>query len=358
MSEIVKRIAIAGRTVGEGAPPFIIAEMSGNHNRDIDRALAIVDAAADAGAHAITLQTYTADTLTLDIDRPEFVIDDAGSLWNRRTLYDLYEEAHTPWEWHRAIFERASARNLICFSTPFDGSAVDFLEKLDAPAYKIASFENTDLPLIRTVAATGKPVILSTGMASLDEIGEAVETIRSAGNDQIALLKCTSAYPADASHANIATIVDIAERYGVVAGVSDHTPGIGVAVAAVALGAAVVEKHFTLRRADGGVDAAFSLEPSELAALVEETDRAWRSVGGVSYGPTAGETASLQFRRSLYVVADMKEGERFTRANLRSIRPGFGAAAKYLDEALGRRAVRDIRRGEPASRDMWGRGAS
>lgn len=345
-------IVIAGRRIGRGNPPLVVAEMSGNHNQSLERALAIVEAAARAGAHAVKLQTYTADTMTLDVDRGEFRIDDPGSLWNGKTLYQLYHEAHTPWEWHKAIFDRARELGMIAFSTPFDETAVDFLEGLDVPCYKIASFENTDIPLIRKVAATGKPVIISTGMATEQELRESVEAARAAGCRDLVLLKCTSAYPATAESANLLTIPDLRERFGCVVGLSDHTMGIGVAVASVALGAAVIEKHFTLRRTDGGPDAAFSLEPEELALLVAESERAWRSLGTVSYGPSGSENGSLVFRRSLYVVSDMRVGEEFTPHNVRAIRPGLGLAPKYLREFLGRKACRDIPRGTPLAWDM------
>ena len=343
---------VAGRRVGGGSPPLIVAEMSGNHNRSLERALAIVEAAARAGAHALKLQTYTADTMTLDLDRGEFRIDDPGSLWQGRTLYKLYDEAHTPWEWHRPIFERCRALGMIAFSAPFDASAVDFLESLDAPCYKIASFENTDLPLIRKVAATGKPLIISTGMATEEELHEAVGAARSAGCRELVLLKCTSTYPASPENTNILTIPDLREKFGCLAGLSDHTMGIGVAVASVALGAAVIEKHFTLARADGGVDSAFSLEPEELKALVAETGQAWQALGSVRYGPTAKERDSLVFRRSLYVVRDMRAGERYTQENLRAIRPGLGLAPKHLDSVLGRKASRDVSRGTPLAWDL------
>ncbi len=340
-------ITIAGRTIGAGHPPFIIAEMSGNHNHSLERALAIVEAASRAGAHAVKLQTYTADTLTIDVDRDEFIIRDEKSLWKNRSLYELYQEAHTPWEWHRPIMDRCRELGIICFSTPFDETAVDFLEELNVPAHKIASFENTHLPLIRKVAATGKPLFISTGMATEEEIDEALSTAIDAGGNDIILLKCTSTYPAAPESTNILTIPHMSDHFGVPVGLSDHTLGIGVAVASVALGAVAVEKHFTLRRADGGVDASFSMEPEELRALVVETEQAWKALGRVSYGPTANEKASLKFRRSLYVVRDMTVGETFTKENIRVIRPGSGLAPKHLDAVLGKRAARDIKRGTP-----------
>lgn len=343
---------IAGRRIGSGSPPLVVAEMSGNHNGSLERALAIVEAAARAGAHALKLQTYTADTMTLDLDRGEFRIDDPDSLWQGRSLYKLYDEAHTPWEWHKLIFERCRELGMIAFSSPFDASAVDFLESLGAPCYKIASFENTDIPLIRKVAATGKPMIISTGMATEEELRDAVGAARAAGCRDLVLLKCTSTYPATTENTNILTIPDLRERFGCLAGLSDHTMGIGVAVASVALGAAVIEKHFTLARADGGVDSAFSLEPGELKALVAETGHAWQALGSVRYGPTGKERDSLVFRRSLYVVRDLRVGDVYTRENLRAIRPGLGLAPKHLDAVLGRKASRDVSRGTPLAWDL------
>jgi pseudaminic acid synthase len=343
---------ISGRAVGASAPPLVIAEMSGNHNQSLDRALQIVDAAADSGAHALKIQTYTADTLTLDVAGGDFLIDDPGSLWAGRSLHELYDEAHTPWEWHEAIFRRARERGLIAFSTPFDDTAVDFLESLDVPCYKIASFEVTHLPLIRRVAATRKPVIMSTGMASEVEIQEAVDAARDAGCEHLVLLKCTSTYPASPENSNLATMQDMRGRFGCHVGVSDHSMGFGVAVAATALGGVVIEKHFTVRRSDGGVDSAFSMEPAEVRMLVEETMRAWQSIGHVSYGPTDAEKPSLRFRQSLYVSADIRAGEVFTLENTRIVRPGLGLAPKYRDEVLGRRATRDLARGTAVSWDM------
>ena len=343
---------IAGRNVGAGAAPLVIAEMSGNHNQSLERALAIVEAAAKAGAHALKLQTYTADTMTLDLRENEFLIKDPGSLWKGKSLYQLYQEAHTPWDWHRPIFERARKLGMIAFSSPFDESAVDFLQGLDAPCYKIASFENTDLPLVRKVAATGKPMIISTGMASAEELDETVRAARGAGAKDIVLLKCTSTYPASPEETNILTIPDMRRRFGCEVGLSDHTMGIGAAVAAVALGACALEKHFTLRRADGGVDSAFSLEPAEMKSLVEESERAWRSLGAVHYGVTATEKNSLVFRRSLYVVKDLKAGDVLTRDNLRVIRPGLGLPPKYFELMLGKAVKRDVKRGTPLTQDL------
>lgn len=343
---------IADRRIGNGEPPFIIAEMSGNHNRSLERAMAIVDAAAKAGAHAIKLQTYTADTLTLDVKGDGFSIDQKDSLWNGRTLHDLYKEAYTPWEWHGPIMERARSHGMICFSSPFDETAVDFLETLNVPAYKIASFENVHLPLIAKAAATGKPLIISTGMASIAELDEAVSTARSAGCTELALLKCTSTYPATPINTNLATIPHMRALFGCEVGLSDHTMGVGCSVGAIALGASIIEKHFTLARADGGVDSTFSLEPNELASLVVETERAWQGLGAVHYGPSTAERPSLMFRRSIYIARDVAKGEQLTREALRIVRPGHGLPPKHYSTLLGRTAVRALRRGEPADWDM------
>lgn len=345
---------IAHRSIGSGHPPFVIAEMSGNHNQSLERALAIVDAAAATGAHALKIQTYTADTMTLDLAEGEFLISDPKSLWFGKTLYQLYQEAYTPWEWHRPIFERARERGMIPFSTPFDDTAVDFLEELDSPCYKIASFENTDIPLIRKVAATGKPIIISTGMATVAELDETVRAAREAGCQDLILLKCTSTYPATAENTNVLTIPHMRELFGCEVGLSDHTMGLGASVAAVALGATVVEKHFTLARADGGVDSTFSLEPDEMSALVVETERAWQSLGKVSYGATKAEAKSLVFRRSLYVTCDLAPGDVLTAQNVRAIRPGHGLPPKYLGQVLGKRVCRAVRRGTPLGWDLLG----
>jgi N-acetylneuraminate synthase len=348
-SHFATHFTINGRPIGRDAPPFVIAEMSGNHNQSLARALAIVDAAADAGAHGLKLQTYTADSMTLDLREREFLVNDPGSLWAGRSLYDLYREAATPYEWHKPLFQRCRERGLIAFSTPFDAAAVDFLEGLDAPCYKIASFENIDLALIRRAAATGKPLIISTGMATAAELDECVRTARDAGCKDLVLLKCTSTYPANPAMSNLATIPHMRELFGCEIGLSDHTMGVGVSAAAVALGASVVEKHFTLSRAEGGVDSGFSLEPAEFAALVTECEKAWQARGTVSYGPTAEEQASLAFRRSIYVVKDVKQGEALTSEHLRAIRPGLGLPPKYMDVLLGKRVNRDVARGTPMS---------
>lgn len=345
-------LQILSRSIGRQHRPYLIAEMSGNHNQSLERALQIVDAAAASGADAIKLQTYTADTMTLNLRAPGFVIDDPKSLWAGRQLYELYQEAHTPWDWHAPIMERAARHGMHCFSTPFDASSVDFLESLGAPAYKIASFECIDLPLIERVAATGKPMIISTGMATAAEIDEAVRAARGAGCRELVLLKCTSTYPATPANTNISTIPHLRELFGCEVGLSDHTMGCGVATAAVALGASVIEKHFTLARADGGVDSTFSLEPAELRQLREETERAWQSLGQVSYGPTAAEEKSLAFRRSLYVARDLQAGDVLTPDNLRSVRPGFGLPPKFLSMLLGRRVGRDIAAGTPMHWDL------
>lgn len=350
-------IHIATRKIGRNQPPFIIAEMSGNHNQSLDRALAIVEAAAKSGAHALKLQTYTADTMTIDSNTGEFFIADSQSLWSGNSLYELYQQAHTPWEWHKPIFDRAKALGMIAFSTPFDHTAVDFLEQLDVPCYKIASFENTDLPLIRRVAATGKPMIISTGMASAADIDETVRTARAAGCKDLILLKCTSTYPATPENTNILTIPHMRQLFGCEVGLSDHTMGVGVSVAGVTLGASIIEKHFTLRRADGGVDSAFSMEPAEMAQLVIETERAWQALGQVSYGMIDAEKKSIQFRRSLYVVKDLKAGDALTRENVRAIRPGLGLPTKYIDHILGMTVKCDVKRGTALTWSLIGDGA-
>jgi len=347
--EDMKEIEIAGKKIGENHKPFIIAEMSGNHNQSLDRALKIVEAAAKTGVDALKLQTYTADTMTLNIQEGDFCITDSTSLWKGQSLHKLYQKAYTPWEWHEAIFKRCDELGIICLSTPFDETAVDFLESLNAPCYKIASFESNHLPLLRKVAATGKPIIMSTGMASIADLDEAVRTIREVGNNDIVLLKCTSSYPADPKDSNIFTIPHMKELFGCQVGLSDHTLGIGVSVASVALGATVVEKHFTLCRADGGVDSAFSIEPHELKSLVEETERAWQALGKVSYGPTKNEEKSSQFRRSLYIAQDIKAGEILTGKNLRVVRPGYGLHPRYYEMLLGKKVNCDISKGTAVS---------
>lgn len=344
-------IQINGRQIGTKHAPFVIAEMSGNHNQSLERALAIVEAAALTGADAIKLQTYTPDTMTLDVKGENFEINDSESLWTGQNLYELYKQAYTPWEWHTPIMERASELGLICFSSPFDETAVDFLEGLNVPAYKIASFENNHLPLIKKAANTGKPLIISTGMATLGELEHAVWTAREAGCKQLILLKCTSTYPATAENTNLATITHLKELFKTEVGLSDHTMGIGTAVASVALGASVIEKHFTLARSDGGVDSAFSLEPEELKALVIESKRAWEAIGSIYYGPTNAEKKSLIFRRSIYVAKNIKSGEVFTTKNLKIIRPGNGAPPYLLDSLLGKVARKDYQVGTALSLD-------
>ncbi len=346
---MLEDIQIAGRSVGANHKPFVIAEMSGNHNQSLARALAIVDAAADAGADAIKLQTYTADTMTLP---GAFTIEEEGSLWKGRELYDLYQEAYTPWEWHQAIFERARERGIIAFSSPFDETAVDFLEELGAPVYKIASFENTDHPLLRKVAATGKPVIMSTGAATISELDEAVRVLRQEGCEELILLKCTSTYPASPKNTNLQTIPHMRALFNAQVGLSDHTMGIGAAVAAVALGATVVEKHFTLSRAEGGVDSAFSLEPQELRSLVVESERAWQAIGHIQYGVQRAEEKSRLFKRSVYAALDIQAGEAFTKENIRVIRPGLGLAPKHYEELLGKAAKQSIKAGTPLRWDL------
>ena len=340
---------ILDRPIGPGHRPYLIAEMSGNHNQSLERALEIVEAAAVSGADAIKLQTYTAQTMTLNVRMPGFVIEDPKSLWAGRQLYELYDEAHTPWEWHAPVMARARALGLHCFSSPFDETAVDFLESLDVPAYKIASFEITDVRLIRKVAATGKPMIISTGMATVAEIDTAVRTARAAGCQQLILLKCTSTYPATPANTNILTIPHLRSMFDCEVGLSDHTMGCGVAIAATALGASVIEKHFTLARADGGVDSTFSMEPAEFALMRLETERAMQSLGHISYGPTEAEKPSLAFRRSLYIAQDMLAGEALTPLNLRCVRPGFGMNPMLFDQVLGQRVRYDCAAGTPLS---------
>jgi N-acetylneuraminate synthase len=344
-----RNIQISNCKIGSEYSPFIVAEISGNHNQSLERALEIVEAAAKAGVHALKIQTYTADTMTLDIDEGEFFINDSQSLWQGNSLYKLYQQAYTPWDWHKPIFDRCKELGIIGFSTPFDATAVDFLESLDVPCYKIASFENTDLPLIRKVASTGKPMIISTGMATIAELDEIVRTAKETGCKDLILLKCTSTYPASPENTNLLTIPHMRDLFNIQVGLSDHTMGIGVAVASVALGATVIEKHFTLCRADGGVDAAFSMEPAEMEQLVMETERAWQGLGNISYGATEAEKKSLVFRRSLYVAQDMKAGDVFTPENLRAVRPGLGLPPKYYDIFLGQIIKQDVKKGTPVN---------
>lgn len=343
-------ISIAGRKIGPEEPPYVVAEMSGNHNGDIGRALALIDAAKAAGADSVKLQTYTADTITIDHDGPAFRVH--GGLWDGRRLYELYQEAHTPWDWHEQLFAHARKVGIEIFSSPFDPTAVELLSRLGAPAYKIASFELIDIPLIELCAATGKPLIMSTGLASPDEIAEAVEAASKAGAGGVILLHCTSAYPAPMSDMNLRTLQHLAEQHGVLAGLSDHTMGVAASVAAVALGACFIEKHFTLSRAEGGVDSDFSLEPDELARLVRECRDAWQALGSIRYDEVPSEAASRDHRRSLYVVADVAAGEALTPANVRSIRPGHGLPPKHLPEVLGKAAARDLKRGDPLDWSM------
>jgi pseudaminic acid synthase len=316
--------------------------------------LEIVESAAKSGAHALKIQTYTPDTMTLDLDDREFHISDPSNLWTGTSLYELYAQAYTPWEWHKPIFERARQLGIFAFSTPFDDTAVELLESLDVPCYKIASFENTDLPLIRRVAATGKPLIISTGMASIAELDDTVRAAREAGCKDLILLKCTSTYPATASNTNVLTIPHMRELFGCEVGLSDHTMGIGVSIASVALGATVIEKHFTLSRADGGVDSTFSMEPAEMAQLVVEAERAWQALGNISYGPTNAEKKSIAYRRSLYVVKDLKAGDMLTQENVRAIRPGMGLATKYLSVVTGKIVNKDVARGTALGWDLIG----
>ena len=345
-------IEIAGRKIGAGHPPYVICELSGNHNGSLERALTMIDAAAATGCDAIKIQTYTADTITMDVDRPEFRIH--GGLWDGRSLYELYQEAQTPFEWHAAIFARAAKLGVTIFSSPFDETAVDLLDGLGAPAYKIASFEAVDLPLIRYAAAKGKPLIISTGMANLAEIEAARAAALAGGAAGVVLLHCVSSYPAELADANVRTVADMAARFDGPVGLSDHTHGVAASVAAIALGASVIEKHFTLARADGGPDAAFSLEPAEFTALVADCKAAWKTLGRAHYDLLGSERANRAFRRSLYVAADVKAGEPFSRANVRSIRPGNGLPPADLDAVLGRPAARDLKRGEPLAWDMVG----
>ena len=345
-------IEIAGRRIGAGYSPYVICELSGNHNGSLERALTMIDAAADTGCDAIKIQTYTADTITMDVDRPEFKIH--GGLWDGRSLYELYQEAQTPYEWHAALFARAAKRGVTLFSSPFDETAVDLLDSLGAPAFKIASFEAIDLPLIAYAAARGKPLIISTGMANLAEMAAARDTALAAGAPGVVLLHCVSSYPAALEDANVRTVADMARRFDCPIGLSDHTHGAAASIAAIALGACVIEKHFTLARSDGGPDAAFSLEPAEFTGLVRDCKDAWTALGVAHYDLLGSEKANRQFRRSLYVSADVKAGEVLSRANVRSIRPGNGLPPADLEKVLGKPAARDLKRGEPLTWEMVG----
>lgn len=338
-------IKIGQRTIGPESPPFIIAELSGNHSQDFDLACKMIDAASASGAHAIKLQTYTADSMTLNVDAPDFVINDKKSLWDGARLYELYQQASTPYDWHKPLFDRAKSLGMLAFSSPFDTSAVDFLASLEVPCYKIASFELTDLPLISYTAKQGKPIIMSTGMASLAEIEDAVTCARDNGCHEIILLKCTSTYPASPQDTNLLTIPNMKATFGCQVGLSDHTKGIGVAVASVGLGASIIEKHFVLDRTAGGVDAAFSLEPEELSGLVTETQRAWEAMGGVHYSGTQNESPSRQFRRSIYVSKDIAAGEMLTQENIKIVRPAFGLAPKHWEQVVSKTAATDLKQG-------------
>ena len=348
----MKEVTIHNRKIGTDYEPFVIAEMSGNHNQSLERALEIVEAAAEAGADALKIQTYTADTMTLEVEKGDFVISDPNSPWTNKSLYNLYQEAYTPWEWHQSIFDRCQELGMIAFSSPFDETAVDFLESLHVPCYKIASFECTDIPLIRKVARTKKPMIISTGMCTVAEIEETVQAAKEEGCKELILLKCTSTYPTTPENSHIKTIPHMKELFQCPIGLSDHTLGSGVAVASVALGASVIEKHFTLSREDGGVDAPFSLEPEEFHLLVQETKRAWQAMGQVQYGPTKAEHQSKKYRRSIYVTENVKKGEPLTRDNIRVIRPGFGLAPKYYEMCLGKTVKQPIEKGTPLSWDF------
>lgn len=347
-------IAIAGRKIGQDCPPYIIAELSANHNGNLDQAFRIIDAAVEAGADAVKIQTYRPDTITLKSDAPDFKITDGP--WAGRTLYDLYEWAHTPWDWHEALFAHAAKGGITLFSSPFDPTAVDLLEGLGAPAFKIASFEAVDLPLIRYVASKGKPMIISTGMADLEEITEAVDAARAGGCSELALLHCVSGYPAPASDYNLKTLTDMAERFGVPVGLSDHTLDNTTAIASVALGACIIEKHMTLDRAGGGPDDSFSLEPDEFAALCQGARTAWEAVGAVDYGRKSSELGNVKFRRSLYFVEDMQSGDTVTAQSIRSVRPGFGLTPKHLDDLIGEKVVRDVSRNTPVTSDFFAPG--
>lgn len=348
---MTRRITIEGRAIGESVPPYVIAEMSANHNGSLETALKIIDTAKEAGADAVKLQTYTADTITLDCDSEEFQIH--GGLWDGRTLYDLYNEAHLPWDWHEALFKHAKKVGITIFSSPFDRTAVDLLEDLNAPAYKIASFEAIDLPLIKYVAATGKPMIISTGMANAEEIEEAIAAAREGGCKEIAILHCVSGYPAPAEDYNLRTIPDMIDRFGLVTGLSDHTLDNTTAITSVALGASIIEKHFTLDRSGGGPDDSFSLEPPELAALCRDCKTAWEALGQVDYGRKSSEQGNVKFRRSLYFVKDMKAGELITADSVRSVRPGYGLPPKFLQAIIGRKLLVNVNRATSVRLDLF-----
>jgi pseudaminic acid synthase len=349
----MKDIQIGNVIIGENHKPFVIAELSGNHNQSLEKALLLIDLAAETGAHAIKLQTYTADTLTINVSHGEFVITDPKSLWHGRNLYELYQEAHTPWEWHKALFERAKQKGIMCFSTPFDDTAVDFLEEMDVPAYKIASFENNHLPLLRKIAKTGKPVIMSTGISKLEDLEIAVTTLKENGCKDLILLKCTSTYPASPENTNIRTIPHMSQMFDCQVGLSDHTLGVGVSVASIPLGARVIEKHFTDDRSKGGVDSAFSMEPAEFKMLVEESERAFLALGKIKYGVLKEEEKSQTFKRSIYIVKDLKAGDVLTEENIKIIRPGLGVAPKYYEQMIGRTIKQDVKRGTALKFDLF-----
>jgi len=348
---MTRTVLLGDREIGDSAPPFLVAELSGNHNQSLERAISIINSAAKTGADALKIQTYTPDTLTIDCDKEDFQLNDPESLWHGTSMYSLYQEAHTPWEWHEKIFEECRSKNILCFSTPFDITAVDFLESLNCPCYKIGSTENTDVQLLKKVAETGKTVIVSTGMATVEELGEMVTTLETNGAGGIILLKCTAAYPAKPDEANLLTIEHMKDLFGYPVGLSDHSLGTGVAVASAALGANMIEKHFTLSREDGGVDSAFSMEPEEFSSLVQDVAIAYKARGKINYGSVKSENSKLA-RRSLYIVKDIKKGEVLTMDNLKSIRPGYGLAVKHYDQLLGMSVCKDVERGTRMSWDL------
>tara|TARA_Y100001935_G_C17289762_1_gene502566 strand:+ start:708 stop:1751 length:1044 start_codon:yes stop_codon:yes gene_type:complete len=347
-------VVISDKKISLNDEPFIIAEMSGNHDQSFKKAMRLVELAAESGAHALKLQTYTADTMTINSSQDDFKINDEKSLWHGYNLYELYQKAYTPWEWHEPIMERANELGLICFSSPFDSSAVDFLEDLNVPAYKVASFENLDYPLIEKVIKTGKPIIISSGLADLSELSSVVNFIKDNGCDELMILKCTSSYPASPEESNVSTIKHMRSIFGCEIGLSDHTMGIGVAIASLSFGATAIEKHFTSSREEKGVDSDFSLEPSELRDLVVESKRAWQAIGNFKLGPTESEIGSLQFKRSIYICEDIEIGEQFTNKNIRVIRPGFGLSPKFYDIILGKKSNRKLKKGTPLSWDFMG----